>query len=557
MRHSGPAPRRTLAYAARTSADPPSPPTSEDSKRWSATRQRRRLLDEDWKLDLDQRIRDHVGPVRRAAWGQMDLRVSPFRVICRELATLYLYAPQVRHDDGEEAVKPLCDALAASGLWAFMPMYQEWVIGCREYLIRVHATPSGELRYRPVAPDLVIARESNELPDVPDRICELRWMEDRRPGKSPTDGVWVWDVLDIRDPDNPLYEVREPGRDGGPTGDDLSPYYLTAADNTPAPKGGLSGDLYPYRKADGAAVLPYVVHHASRRGDRLWNHTDASGLVEGSLNLGVLRSFWLHLVKDASWPQRYAVNAQPVGLETVDADGKERRLEIVSDPATLLVMASLPGPDGQPLPIQVSQFQPGGDPSDLFDAISNYAADLMQDAGVSANDLVRSKESRSGYAISLTNEGKRAAQRRFAPHFRWSDQALVALSAILLNRATGSELPEDGYAVAYQQIPLSPEELRARRDHVLALLAAGLCSPIDAYLELHEGLTREQARQDLERVARERRELQALAMPGPAAVPNLGGPQPVGVPDRGAPMPKPRPPGPAPAHPEPHEDETP
>ena len=69
--------------------------------------------------------------------------------------------------------------------------------------------------------------------------------------------------------------------------------------------------------------------------------------------------------------------------------------------------------------------------------------------------------------------------------FRASDEALVSLSAVLFNRWTEansepSNYPEGGFSVIYREIPLSPQEMEARRKHVLEMLAAGLMSEVDA-----------------------------------------------------------------------------
>jgi hypothetical protein len=69
--------------------------------------------------------------------------------------------------------------------------------------------------------------------------------------------------------------------------------------------------------------------------------------------------------------------------------------------------------------------------------------------------------------------------------FRAADEALVGLSAILFNRWSESNseptnYPEGGYSVLYREIPLSPDEMEARRKHVLEMLDAGLMSQVDA-----------------------------------------------------------------------------
>jgi hypothetical protein len=475
-----------------TPTDPPTPPDASEARRWNYTRRVRRLMDGDWERDLDERVRAGVGNVRRQGWGLLDLGANPALTTCRELATLYLDAPSVRHDsDPEQVTPPLYQAIDASGLWSMMPRHQALTIGCREYLLRVSADASGRLRYRPVAPDMVVATSPVSEPDQPDRIAELRFLGER----------WVWEVLDVSDPAAPVYAVIEPGRGGGLDGKDASAEFLGV-------EGGLAGEAYPFRRADGKPVLPYVVYHAERRGDRLWDTYASRSLVEGSLNLGLLRSDWLHLQRDVSWPQRFGVNARPAGLESVDASGAVVRQEVVVDRASLLILEAI----NDAMPMQVGTLPAGGDPKASLEAIQAYAAWMAQDAGVSASDLVRAEGPMSGYAISLSEGGKRASQKRFAPHFKHADERLIALSAILLNRATGSALPESGYSVVYSSIPMSPEELRAKREHVLALLAAGLMAPTQAYVELHPGLTPEQARQDLAAIAAERAAMAAPAV---------------------------------------------
>ena len=146
-------------------------------------------------------------------------------------------------------------------------------------------------------------------------------------------------------------------------------------------------------------------------------------------------SLFLHVTVDASWPQRWALGARPQGLETTDADGNAVRQEVVTDPATILILERI----NDELQPQIGQFKAGGDPVELLTAIEAYAARLASDAGVSGSDMQRmSGDPRSGYAISLSADGKRQQQRRYSESFRISDQRLMGLSATLLNRLAGT-----------------------------------------------------------------------------------------------------------------------
>lgn len=473
---------------------PPTPSDPAEAARWEHTRLRRRMLDGQWEQDVKQRINELVGTIRKEAWGHPDLSVTPFRSIARELSALYLTAPEVHHDAGPERIAPLVDALDAVSHWATMPRYQANVIGCREYLLRV-SYADGRLLMRPVAPDMVVAEAHTDRPDTPVSIRELRLR------RHPVSGswAWTWDVLDISDPEAPVYEIRE----AGPTGpaEDWTTHYL----------GGVySGDAYPYRRGDGTPVLPYTLYHAELTGDRLWDAWQGMETVEGSLNLAVLGTFGLHIARNASWPQRYAVNAAPVGAGAIDTDGP-RRVEVITDPATLLVLETISQErDLQP---QVGQWEAGADLESFLRAVDQYATRLALDAGVPPSDIQRlGGTARSGYAIALSNDGKRIAQRKFAPAFRRSDQDFLSLAAVMLNRFAGASLPEEGYTVVYQEIPLSPQELEAKRAHVLELLDRGMMSPIDAYRAFRPGLTPEQARQELAAIQQARALLKLTPM---------------------------------------------
>jgi hypothetical protein len=162
----------------------------------------------------------------------------------------------------------------------------------------------------------------------------------------------------------------------------------------------------------------------------------------------------------------------------------------------------------------VGQFQAGADVEKMQGVLESMTARLAVSMGVPPSDLQRmTSTARSGAAIALTNEGKRTAQRRAAVSMRDSDERLVALSAILLNRflgfPAGQGYPESGYQVRYKELPLSPDERRARREDVLALLEAGLMTQAEAYQEMHPGLSFE--------VAARRVEALEAAAPAPVA----------------------------------------
>lgn len=391
----------------------PTPSDMETQRRWAHSRLVRRMLDGAWQPDLEQRIAEEVGRERSSAWGIAKTTCMPLASICRETAALYITEPEVYSQDAP-IYGVLDTAIRASGLWARMPRYQAMVIGLRECAMRISVSPSGVVQYRPVFPDLCTAESDPDAPDVPTSIEELRW----RSGFG-----WCWDCLDVSDPKAPEYRIETFSRDEDVTAAVLGQSY--------------SGDAYPYRRADGTPILPYVLHHAESLGDRLWNWRGNWETVQACLDLGVNFTFLGHVLRDASFPQRYTLDCGFVGAGTIESPDGTSRMEVIADPAVIM-RAESTQEGRQPI---ISQFQPGADPSMLEGVISALANRIAIDAGLPPADIQRmGGTAKSGYAIALSNEGKRTAAKRYAPIFRPVDERMIETTAILMNRATGSSL---------------------------------------------------------------------------------------------------------------------
>ena len=469
-------------YAFSRMPSPPAPANPEEAARWNHTRHRRSLMEGTWQLLLEDRLQQQLGSTRRQAWGVPDLSANPFRVISYELSTLYDAPPDVHHNAAEDAATrsggtSSADALvggegliAKSGVWSQMPRVQAMAIALREMWMRIDVTDS-RLTYRPVSPDMIVAEADPQRPTIPLAVAEIRLRS------LHGEAVWCWDVLDIRDPAFPRYEVRK-ATDGAGFGDDVTVDVLGVNDEKRNPADPeWSGANYPYRRtSNDAPILPGVLYHASNYGDRLFDPFYGIELFEGSLSLSVYYSFLAHCLRDASFPQRYAIGVRVAGTEMTDGLTRGVRVEVVTDPTTILMLDA--ASESQPT---VGQFQSGSDVATLESTIAAIAHRLASDAGLSQTDIQRTSGSaKSGYAISLSNEGKRQAQRRYVVQMRSADEELVAKSAILFNRATGSAYPEGGYSVLYREVPLSPEELDARRKHALEMLTAGLMDKVEA-----------------------------------------------------------------------------
>lgn len=467
-------------------ATPPIPPHSADAARWEHTRLRRRMIEGRWMADLEENLRAHLGHTRAAALGKLDASSNVFKSISRQLAATYDRAPTLTHAD-PAAAQRMDATIYEAGLWPLMQRFQSRVIALREHFLRIEIDERGAVTYRPISPDLMLAYADPSNPDRPVKIMEARLKQ----------SGWCWVVLDISDPEQPRYEVRavNPGAPDG-LGEDLSPLYLGEQP--------LSGDAYPYRYSDGRPFIPGTLYHAAMNGDRLWDPYEGIEVVEGSLNAAVGWSFWFHCLRSASWPQRYMAGVVPRGARAVDSSTAKRH-EVIADPATVLLLEH----DGSDHASQavIGQWGPAAEVGELAEALSQFEARVAEFADVSPSDVQRlGGTARSGYAIALTNQGKRDAQQRMEPVFRRADEELLSKTAAVLNRSTGAGLPEDGYRLAYHAVPRSPQEIREEREHVLALLDRGLISPVRAYAQLH-GVDERTAEIRLEAIRRQRIDL--------------------------------------------------
>lgn len=441
---------------------PPPPKDADEAMRVEHTRLRRRLLYSQFEADLDARIRQAVGNVKADAWKPLDLTANPYLAIWQQTAVLYDVAPEVSTAAGSEAV---ADALVEAGAWPLMQRVQRDTLGLREMLLRVSvADGSGDVVVRPVFPDMVSIDVDPREPTRPVKIKE--WMYDPAHG-------WVRHVYDISNPDVPSYRAAK--QDGS-----LVSVQVLG--------GTFDGSAYPFRKSDGTPILPFVLYHAAQSATVFDPYTMRE-VVEGSLMLGVYLTFFGHVLRDASWPQRYVIGARVLGAESVDTEGNvvTGRREVVTDPATLLEMEPDPNSTGQPM---VGQWNASADPEKLLTSISMYERRILTLAGIQSPDVTRQDaDIRSGYSLAVSREQVRTLQRVYEPQFRRGDLQLLAVSATLLNRANGTHYAEEpsAYRITYKGLPKSAGERLAELAEIKARTEAGLVGPVSAYIELNPG----------------------------------------------------------------------
>ncbi len=465
---------------------PPKPiaPTEQDELRWKHTALRRRMLQGTWEQDLEDTLYTHFSADRREAIGEIDLSSNVFEQITRQLSVLYDQTPHVTNTEGD--IAPLKELIKLSGLWPLMSRVQQYCLGMRETIVRIDISERAGLQYRVVTPDNVICYAHPDRPDQPVIYQEyrIRLDQDKKP-------KWIVDYIDISDLNNPkfaLYALQ----DNGQLGQDVSSLYMGKS---------RSGADYPYIDREGVPFLPLTLYHAEKTG-QLWNSYDMSQVVHGSLSSATFFTFFAHCLKDASYPQRYAIGCTLNGLTAFDQDLQSRRLGIPTDPASILLFQ--PTEDTQPV---IGQFNAGADVHSLLESISKYEMRVATSSGVSPAELQKtSGDPRSGFALAVSRQGQRESQRRLAPVFRIYDEELVTKSAALANRYLGLNVPEKGYRVSYQSLPLTPQETEALRKDVVEKLAAGLISPVDAIQMLNPDMDDQQARDQLLKIRRDRAE---------------------------------------------------
>jgi hypothetical protein len=157
--------------------------------------------------------------------------------------------------------------------------------------------------------------------------------------------------------------------------------------------------------------------------------------------------------------------------------GEPPRRVVVADPATVLFLE----PIAENTTALISQWSTSADVAAMQDVYERRLAMCAQSWGLSPSDLVRTgADPRSGVALALTSQAIREVQASRAPVYRGAVAEIVALSAMLLNRATNSKLPESGYAVRFALLPTTPQERSAQLDRAMQLFDRGLLSRVDA-----------------------------------------------------------------------------
>jgi len=484
-----------------TSRIPPLPGGSDEYQRRNQARKRIRLLTGLWLPDLMQHLQEHFNSIRIEAIGKPDLATNLLLAMDEQLSVLYATRQLIYHDGlSADQMEEVYEILGRSGWFSMAREHQMNVLAIQESLFRPSTTESG-LLLRMATPDMLVASAPTTNPDIPDRLVEAR-LRTIKNARGEPEQMWTWDEYDVRDKENPTYRILTASTEEGQK--DITAL-VTGEER--------SGEMYPYRwtqddpsqhRKAGDPYLPYSLYHAKRTG-KLWNGMAGLEVVEGTLTVAVLWTYWLHNVKDAAWQQKYSIDAFLRGVGDDGANLHDRRETVITDPVSLMQFAS----DGDHP--AVGTLPPAIDPDTLGRAVTHYEHRIGIYYGLGPSDFERS-EAESGYAISLKREAVREAQRRYEPEFRRGDLDLLEKMAAMVNRTPGLcsfAWPESGWGIEYPGLPKTAQEIASSLDQLKTYEEMGLASEVDAYQMIHPGVSREQALKALLTVKEERRKLQA------------------------------------------------
>ena len=424
---------------------------------------REQMLEDRWNDSLWRELERQLGKTRMSINGIADSSQNPLADYARARSVVYSPAPLATGLDPrmaaaigdssgfalrldyasllEDARRMLPSSIAALGIegdGAPMPSRLAWLLGhamrywltCNEVgIFCTHA--DGQLILKRARASSLRGQGDPESPGVP---LLLGWNRPVRIGSDVMSDTW--DVWDIRDPSAPSYRIIR-----GPTWEDDGEV-TGGADITRdvTDEEAKLGESYPWRwtKGDreGQARIPMQMYHANYP-EALFDRTTGSALTQGTLTTGVLGSFWLHVCRDVSWPDRNVRGMSLVGT-VVAEDGEPR--SVPNDPAAIKQWDD----ENAERPGEYWQWAPGADPKLLMDMNRSYRQLLDEQA------IPVDISSVGGDPLKYRVEAMRRVVEGYYPICRQYDSGLLEMIAATLNGFTGTDYEESGYGLLYR-----------------------------------------------------------------------------------------------------------
>lgn len=497
----------------------PRPPDTADAQRWDYSACILRMLDGEWDADAERRLADFFAPEVRELLPPAEISCNPVLSINSQKCVLYDDDPEVSIG-GEDVEDVDLSPVLTPELW---PLMQDRLLkqqAMNEALVRLDWDAEiGACSYRVVPANHVVCRADPRRPDRPIMVSEARIR--RTIGGDVEE--WTWETWDVSDPRNPTFTIEAVDQ-RGKRHDVTAAYYLD--------EHGVPATDYPHRRRSGEPILPYQLYHA-RVGTSLWAPRRGREVVGGTLTAASLWTMWVGGVRDGAHPQRLLIDGQVATVATPRPSGGSQVRVVRMNPMAILEVKS----DGAGRASH-GQWQPAMEPKTAGESIESFIAGLATYADLSPSDISIGSKGASGYAIVVSREGLRRAQKRMIPACRMGDQRLLATAAMLANAYGGHDLPEDprAWAIKYSEIGRTPEEVAAEREETVARRDAKLLHPVDAFMRLNGIDDREEAMRQMCEIALWEREHERMV--GEMAVERGLTPRPAPVP----PPPAPRPP---------------
>lgn len=437
------------------------PESSDEISRWEESARRRRMLDGTWGDDLLTYMAGVLNVLRTSSIGKPSRAINLYRTVVEQLAIHYTGPAQVTHDTDDDTAdnregQPgtvMSDLLARGYVWPSLRRHEEYVLGLRESLLFVGWSEKLDApRLRLVTADTVVVTHAAGDPSQIVGVREARWRGDRQ----------LWDVWSLEDPRG-FWIENEKGVD------------LTAETLGTVPAWEWDGPEGRY--------LPWVVAHATYTG-ALWDPHAWCELVDGAFDVAVAWNNWHKVVRDASWRQRWGLGVTVQG-GAMRGSGETSARHVTTAPDSVLLFEST----SQATAGSLGSFDQPTSPEELGQAILQFSRTLLASVGIHPADVEKTEgNASSGYAIQL----RRSAQRRLAQAAESMRRACDVELLTLIAREAGKHghaLPDDGWQIAYQY----PDDGAAEKTEALALdvamVEAGVLTPVDMYQRWHPGVS--------------------------------------------------------------------
>lgn len=464
------------------------PVDTDDSVRIKEAHRREAILSGDWTEILRKAINGAFGDARGDVIKLPSRSWNLGRHVVTTLSVLYAEgAPSIT--GGEKLPAELVGdhgILAESGVWAAGPRFQRSVNAHHMAARLLHMDNDGVLSTSIVHPGMMSGEARPATPTTPVVLKVWQWRQ------SLSDGAWRWVRMcwDIRDPGAPTAWMEDQ------EGDDLSAEYM--------PGGARAGKEYIARWSyeDGRPFIPAVLTYREAGGSELFPE-EGGELWEATIEIATYVSHVGHCFRNAAFKRLYGIGVELLSGGLVDAETGDaeqhglhtggdrqtasvlRRRVALGDPTEFLQFGLLSDEISNP---SVGALAMSADPGELLTVVERLAQGAATREGIAPGSLKRTAGGgiASGYAIELSREDQRQAQKRFAPSFAPSDAELVGKASAMHNRIKGTSWPESGFTVDYPAVRLSAAEEQALRDQLSWELEQGFCTPIEALARLRQ-----------------------------------------------------------------------